>query len=568
MNIYCIFFFFFKQKTAYEMLRSLVGSEMCIRDRYQRRVRGATSPAMRLAQSCLLLLTAACVLAATTPMQTQNYYVPMRVEPDEFSTTLDHLDKLMQFAKDNKMSQNTQMWIRTASQKVRETLVNVDKEQAEERASKEIEEKKKKENPGPTAFTVVAGHSPDFTQQIGVKRLKGRGASQSRVKKYVADKLPGLLKAGKVDLSKPFIVSAGEAAVSDLQHKFTALKLLENKQARVRYLSPVKAKEKRSFDKQAEPGQPELEYQFITTEKYLVNCFNLRAKPDFRRMGGTQTEHCEMALPVSMVDPNMTDFQLRPTASLAGFAALEKQRAAFAGRAKQLEHLVPEGMSLESSLRQEASNQFVFGPSGSGEQLRTETESFVDGLVHGKKRWFLMSPEHFNRLRKEAQEVLEPASAFIFFEQQLEELIEDYDLGSEIPYFDVNQLPGDVIYIPGGMIMTSLSYQDSFSYKQKVITQEGGLGAIINSKFWDPQSGEVPRGFKYAVCRDLSVAAAGQQLGVQVHPQQAGMIEQVFGQFFPGIEQKNLMIIQILAECAPALNAGITGTYCLSLIHI
>ena len=33
-------FFFFKQKTAYEMLRSLVGSEMCIRDRstHRRRV--------------------------------------------------------------------------------------------------------------------------------------------------------------------------------------------------------------------------------------------------------------------------------------------------------------------------------------------------------------------------------------------------------------------------------------------------------------------------------------------------------------------------------------------------
>eukprot|EP00658_Telonema_sp_P-2_P082946 TRINITY_DN8861_c0_g1_i3.p2 TRINITY_DN8861_c0_g1~~TRINITY_DN8861_c0_g1_i3.p2 ORF type:complete len:143 (+),score=52.58 TRINITY_DN8861_c0_g1_i3:113-541(+) len=31
---YCIFFFFFKQKTAYEMLRSLVGSEMCIRDSF------------------------------------------------------------------------------------------------------------------------------------------------------------------------------------------------------------------------------------------------------------------------------------------------------------------------------------------------------------------------------------------------------------------------------------------------------------------------------------------------------------------------------------------------------
>ncbi|CUX53450.1 hypothetical protein BN3590_02039 [Clostridium sp. C105KSO15] len=27
------FFFFFKQKTAYEIMPSLVGSEMCIRDR-------------------------------------------------------------------------------------------------------------------------------------------------------------------------------------------------------------------------------------------------------------------------------------------------------------------------------------------------------------------------------------------------------------------------------------------------------------------------------------------------------------------------------------------------------
>ena len=42
-------FFFFKQKTAYEMLRSLVGSEMCIRDRACPRftpgTRGATSRA-------------------------------------------------------------------------------------------------------------------------------------------------------------------------------------------------------------------------------------------------------------------------------------------------------------------------------------------------------------------------------------------------------------------------------------------------------------------------------------------------------------------------------------------
>eukprot|EP00658_Telonema_sp_P-2_P068384 TRINITY_DN5731_c0_g1_i14.p1 TRINITY_DN5731_c0_g1~~TRINITY_DN5731_c0_g1_i14.p1 ORF type:complete len:136 (-),score=46.09 TRINITY_DN5731_c0_g1_i14:74-481(-) len=37
------FFFFFKQKTAYEMLRSLVGSEMCIRDSNNMRMMGRGS---------------------------------------------------------------------------------------------------------------------------------------------------------------------------------------------------------------------------------------------------------------------------------------------------------------------------------------------------------------------------------------------------------------------------------------------------------------------------------------------------------------------------------------------
>ena len=34
VSLYVYFFFFFKHKTAYEMLSSLVGSEMCLRDRH------------------------------------------------------------------------------------------------------------------------------------------------------------------------------------------------------------------------------------------------------------------------------------------------------------------------------------------------------------------------------------------------------------------------------------------------------------------------------------------------------------------------------------------------------
>ena len=32
VDLYVVIFFFFKQKTAYEIMPSLVGSEMCIRD--------------------------------------------------------------------------------------------------------------------------------------------------------------------------------------------------------------------------------------------------------------------------------------------------------------------------------------------------------------------------------------------------------------------------------------------------------------------------------------------------------------------------------------------------------
>eukprot|EP00825_Cyclidium_porcatum_P001348 TRINITY_DN10614_c0_g1_i1.p1 TRINITY_DN10614_c0_g1~~TRINITY_DN10614_c0_g1_i1.p1 ORF type:complete len:231 (+),score=60.00 TRINITY_DN10614_c0_g1_i1:1-693(+) len=53
MLLICLlFFFFFKQKTAYEIMPSLVGSEMCIRDRYQRRVHGKTAIAAQAALKC------------------------------------------------------------------------------------------------------------------------------------------------------------------------------------------------------------------------------------------------------------------------------------------------------------------------------------------------------------------------------------------------------------------------------------------------------------------------------------------------------------------------------------
>ena len=81
---------------------------------------------------------------------------------------------------------------------------------------------------------------------------------------------------------------------------------------------------------------------------------------------------------------------------------------------------------IRATLARGASRFLVFGPAGSGEQLRQEGMPFVDGLVHGKRRWFLMAPKDFSTLREKAKDTLEPASAFMFFEQQLEELVDDH----------------------------------------------------------------------------------------------------------------------------------------------
>src|SRR5450756_2655742 len=45
------FFFFFKQKTAYEIMPSLVGSEMCIRDRHW--TEGSVDPSSARNQLCI-----------------------------------------------------------------------------------------------------------------------------------------------------------------------------------------------------------------------------------------------------------------------------------------------------------------------------------------------------------------------------------------------------------------------------------------------------------------------------------------------------------------------------------
>lgn len=213
-------------------------------------------PHTATALGCLAVALSLCGVATAVDVTrgTQNYYIPMRVEPVDFTTTLTDLEAMLQFAKDKKMNQNMQMFIRTASGKIQESLATIAKMQEEAAATKERDAKKK--DTDPVAFSTVAGHKPDFDTQVGVKRLKGSGAKNSNVKKYTAAKVTKLLATGKVNLKKPFLVSGGVQELEELQRKFTALGLKGNKDAQVRYLSPVKAKEKRHLTSSSSKDSP------------------------------------------------------------------------------------------------------------------------------------------------------------------------------------------------------------------------------------------------------------------------------------------------------------------------
>jgi hypothetical protein len=128
-----------------------------------------------------------------------------------------------------------------------------------------------------------------------VKPLKSEGAKKCNIKKYKASELESLLGAGKVDLKKPFIVTDAIPVLDDLRRQYTSETLMANSDVELRYLSPVKAKAARSFDKQQSqvPEEEQLEYSIVSVEKYFQNCFNYKAKPDFRKTGGADTEHCE-----------------------------------------------------------------------------------------------------------------------------------------------------------------------------------------------------------------------------------------------------------------------------------
>merc|ERR1719210_2488556 len=140
---------------------------------------------------------------------------------------------------------------------------------------------------------------------------------------------------------------------------------------------------------------------------------------------------------------------------------------------------------------------FTFGPSGSGDKLHAENGlPFFDVLIHGSRRWLLMTEEEMERVATKAREALEfdKTSAYMFFEEKLPELKEEFGLKN---YVEANQQAGDLIIVPSGWYRVSLELADSISYYETILSEKETLKAVIDNNVWRPQFRQYQLAFCY-----------------------------------------------------------------------
>merc|ERR1712217_1013688 len=190
-------------------------------------------------------------------------------------------------------------------------------------------------------------------------------------------------------------------------------------------------------------------------------------------------------------------------------------------------------------------NSFTFGPSGSGDKLHAEQDlPFYDILIHGSRRWLLLTSEEMNRVAAKAREALEfdKTSAYMFFEEKLPELKEEFGLKK---YFEANQQAGDLVIVPSGWYRVSLSLADSISYYETMLSQKETLKAVTDNSVWRPQFRQYQLAYCYET-KDLH-KLPGVEKGSQLHDWLKDAIGKVKNEeALPGI-------LSVLLQCGSTL---------------
>jgi hypothetical protein len=253
------------------------------------------------------------------------------VPKDAWDSTHKETKMLLDYAKAQGMGVNVELFLRGAFEKVNGTMAQV------------VEKREKDAADAADAASTpkVAYFTEPYTVKDGevtgsqVRALKtSAAATKSNFKTYTVAELAAKIEARKLNLNEPFLVKGGVTGLSELQERWSSDYLIQNlSDHKVRYFTPSDAKAKRSFDTQEEQQKAEQEKykpHMITFEKYFKNCFNYRAKPDFKKFGGVGTEHCEQFVKVADLDPALaSDYKFDSVAKLSWLADMNKGKEAF-----------------------------------------------------------------------------------------------------------------------------------------------------------------------------------------------------------------------------------------------
>jgi hypothetical protein len=296
---------------------------------------------------------------------------------------------------------------------------------------------------------------------------KVKELAKLKAKKENMKKMDGPMKPESVTIDKkPYIVRNFLGVKSPtwnyLQTHWTLDRLMEDaalkKTAKVHFYDPDKYVPGESVDE-------------VTLKRYAHLCFFSDKK---QRLAGAQTEHCERTMNAGLLakgnESDLKSLQILPNKltdvgmDLQAWAKNGSKILKPLLSAERLEEWTEQMNNMADT------RDFIFGPSGSGKNIHTQSDPYFDLLIHGQRRWLVGKTADLQEVAEAAAKLggiaFERSTAYMFFEDKLPELKEEYGFAK---FLEVNQNPGDLVVIPKGYSMISLTIYDAFSYRESIV---------------------------------------------------------------------------------------------------
>lgn len=393
----------------------------------------------------------------------------------------------------------------------------------------------------------------DFTpSKYRVKAMPKLNAKKITVKKMTASELSKRLSEGKdINFKEPMLITNATGLFASGQWEearkhWSAGRIMDDQQLekdfRVEYWPADKAKA-RMVGNMFQMEEPDM----ISFSRYIINCFH--GSPAKPKLPGQNTEHCEQTVDAESMVSNLTELEglaifKQIKNALPHMAAFRQSLMEAAG--DELKTIIGKGTERWKRNQGRMSYRyFVFGPSGSGANLRPENGlPFFDVLIHGSKRWLLMQEAEMERVAQKAREALEfdKTSAYMFFEEKLPELREEFGLKK---FVECNQGPGDLVIVPSGWFRVSLALADSISYYETILQGKETLAALTDNNVWKPQV----RQYRLAYC--YTPATIGELPGISGNDGLKNWLKQAIDQV--KMEEAISGILEVMLHCGSVL---------------